>query len=366
MVKMLRYGVLWLGLVACAGAVRSEAMTSGGSGLSPELRSRFEASLARGGEYLRHTREADGSWSHDPGVTSLAVLALLGDPSRSLDQRRADIAPSLAYVAGFAKPDGGIYQRDMPNYYTAVAVLAFVEAGTPEYRPLVARAQEFLLRHQADEGEGYTPADKFYGGIGYGADLRPDIANLEYGLQALRASGLAPDNPAWEKAIRFLERSQNRSESNDQKWAGNDGGFVYYPGFSYGGDGKGTQSYGSMTYAGLLSFSWSRVGKDDPRVAAAFEWIRSHYTVDENPGMGQKTVYYYYMVFAKALRALGVDVVSDAQGVRHDWRVDLGTKLVALQHEEGYWVNPDPAWWQDNKALVTAFTLQALADVLGR
>ena len=42
-----------------------------------------------------------------------------------------------------------------------------------------------------------------------------------------------------------------------------------------------------------------------PRVQAVLKWVRDNYTVDENPGMGQKTVYYYYMVFAKALQAVG-------------------------------------------------------------
>ena len=41
-----------------------------------------------------------------------------------------------------------------------------------------------------------------------------------------------------------------------------------------------------MTYAGLKSFLYAGVGKDDPRVKAAIEWVRKHYTLDENPNMG--------------------------------------------------------------------------------
>jgi squalene-hopene/tetraprenyl-beta-curcumene cyclase len=119
-----------------------------------------------------------------------------------------------------------------------------------------------------------------------------------------------------------------------------------------------------MTYAGLLSYSYAEVGPDDPRVQAALDWIRKHYTVDENPGMGAKALYYYYLVFAKALAALDQDVVVDGAGVRHDWRRDLGGKLLGLQHPEGYWVNEEPAWWQDNEVLVTAFTVQALNHLL--
>ena len=125
-----------------------------------------------------------------------------------------------------------------------------------------------------------------------------------------------------------------------------------------------TTSYGAATYAGLLSYSWANVKKDDARVQSALKWIRSHYTVDQNPGIGQKTVYYYYMVFAKALQAVGEPIIVDAKGVRHNWREDLGRKLLALQHPEGYWFNTDPAELQNNKVLVTAFTMQAIEALL--
>ena len=42
-----------------------------------------------------------------------------------------------------------------------------------------------------------------------------------------------------------------------------------------------------MTYAGLKSFLYAGVGKDDPRVKAAIGWVRRHYTLSENPGQGQ-------------------------------------------------------------------------------
>ena len=39
-------------------------------------------------------------------------------------------------------------------------------------------------------------------------------------------------------------------------------------------------------------------------------------------------------------------------------------KLISLQHPEGYWVNTDKAEMQDNKVLVTAFTMQAMEAIL--
>ena len=54
-----------------------------------------------------------------------------------------------------------------------------------------------------------------------------------------------------------------------------------------------------MTYAGLKSFLYAGVGKDDPRVVAALGWIKRHYTLAENPGQGQSGLFYFYQTFAK-------------------------------------------------------------------
>src|SRR5205085_3051783 len=118
-----------------------------------------------------------------------------------------------------------------------------------------------------------------------------DLSNLHHVLEALKETSLPADSAVWDKAILFVQRTQNRRESNDQSWAASDGGFIYMPGMSFAG---GTQSYGSMTYAGLLSYSYANLKKADPRVQSAYQWIRDHYTVDENPGLGKVTLYYYY------------------------------------------------------------------------
>jgi len=77
-------------------------------------------------------------------------------------------------------------------------------------------------------------------------------------------------------------------------------------------------------------------------------------------------VYYYYLVFAKALQTFGDDTIVDSDGRSHNWREDLGRKLMELQYPEGYWVNAtDPDYMQDNKVLVTAFTMMAINHLLG-
>jgi squalene-hopene/tetraprenyl-beta-curcumene cyclase len=337
-------------------------------GLTADTQRQLRESLAKAEAYLRSQQKADGTWENHPGITALAATSLLRQPGASRAKQLESVGRTLDSLVKLAKPNGGIYDTTIPHYITAVSTMALVAGGRPQDRPVIERARAYLAESLLDEGEGVQKNEFWYGGMGYGATTRADgrradMISLEYALRAMKEAELPENDAAWQKAITFLQRAQNNSETNDQKWAANDGGFVYYPGFSYHTDG-GTRSYGSVTYAGILSYSWANVKKDDDRVQAVAKWIRANYTVDENPGMGQKTVYYYYMVFAKALQALGEPTIVDARGRNHNWREELGRKLLSLQHPEGYWVNEVKDEMQDNKVLVTAFTMSAIQAIL--
>ena len=122
-----------------------------------------------------------------------------------------------------------------------------------------------------------------------------------------------------------------------------------------------------MTAAGLLSLLFAGADKDDPRVQAAYDWIRANYTLEENPGAtdGIQGLYYYYNVFSKSMAAFGADIVTDTDGNDHNWRADIARKLVSLQQDDGSWVNPDsPRWWEGNPELVTAWSVIALNAAL--
>jgi squalene-hopene/tetraprenyl-beta-curcumene cyclase len=108
-----------------------------------------------------------------------------------------------------------------------------------------------------------------------------------------------------------------------------------------------------MIYAG--------VSKDDPRVKAAYDWIRRHYTITENPGMGNSGLFYYYHTFAKALDAMGEETITDATGNARDWRADLARQLIATQKDDGSWVNTNSRWLEGDPNLVTGYSLLALS-----
>ena len=117
-----------------------------------------------------------------------------------------------------------------------------------------------------------------------------------------------------------------------------------------------------MTYAGLKSMIYAGLTRDDPRVKAAIAWIRKHYDLTSNPGMGSAGVYYYYHTFAKSLEALGEEVFEDAGGVKHDWRRELIAELARRQQENGSWINAESSrWMEGDPNLVTSFALLALS-----
>jgi squalene-hopene/tetraprenyl-beta-curcumene cyclase len=116
-----------------------------------------------------------------------------------------------------------------------------------------------------------------------------------------------------------------------------------------------------MTYAGLKSMIYAGVDAKDPRVKAAFQWIQKHYSLEENPGMGQAGLYYYYHTFAKALDALNLKDVEDASGKKHDWRAELTAHLLSQQKANGSWVNGEKKWMEGDPNMATAYSLLTLA-----
>jgi squalene-hopene/tetraprenyl-beta-curcumene cyclase len=320
--------------------------------------------------FLKQQQNEDGSFSPKlagPGVSALVVAGLL-QSGRGVDDPL--VARTLAYMEKRVKKDGGIYDRFLANYTTCVAVMAFREANKKgRYNTLIRNAVGFLKRLQDASDEH----DVKYGGVGYDGKKRPDLSNTQYFVDALLAAGVSRDDPAVKRALKFISRCQNiKGEFNDQPFAkkasaDDEGGFVYVP--VVDPDDKrhvtpegGLRSMGAMTYGGLKSFLYAGVSERDPRVKAAVGWIKRHYTLDENPGMGQGGLYYYYHTFGKAMAALGKDYFTDAKGVRHDWRRELFEALKKRQKADGSWVNTkDRMFGEADPNLATAFAVLTLS-----
>lgn len=325
---------------------------------------------------------ADGAWMPEmgPAITSMVVKGLLQAGKTPDDPA---IKKALAFVERFRKDDGGYWADAVPSYNTAITLSMFASLPqTPELKEKIAGAQKFLRSTQSLEGsvdkQGavINKEHPWYGGAGYygkGAK-RPDMSNTSYFLDALVETGVKAEDPSIQAALVFVSRCQASSETNNQPWAKgrSSGGFIYSTANSgesmFGTAERDGQQvlveYGSMTYAGLKSFIYAGLKKDDPRVKSAYRWITGHWTLNENPGTGKQTgLFYYYHTFAKALRVYGEDQITDAKGIKHDWRAELTETLKKRQNADGSFVNKnEERWLEGNPVLATAYVVLALQE----
>ncbi len=358
-----------LSLSMAVGLLANATLVQGAELASPDAKL-YESTVNKAIEFLRTNQSADGSFSAEggPAITALVTAAVL-QAGRSPDDPL--VAKALKYVEGFVHPDGGIYANGSThqNYETCIAIQCYTAANEDKrYDKLIAGAEKFVRGLQWDGDEGHDTASVNYGGAGYGGSKRPDLSNTTFLLDALKSVGAGPDDEAVKKALVFVSRCQNlESEYNTTEFPAkvNDGGFYYTPasgGASQAGteENGGLRSYGSMTYAGLKSMIHAGLKPDDPRVKAATEWLRKHYSLAENPGLGNAGLYYYYQTFARALAAAGVSEFRDAAGTSHDWRAELIAALAKRQQPDGSWVNENARWMEGNPNLVTGYALLAL------
>jgi squalene-hopene/tetraprenyl-beta-curcumene cyclase len=257
--------------------------------------------------------------------------------------------------------------------------MALLAAQDPKYDGLLRRARGYVVGSQVDTGEKGKSDEPFDGGVGYSnQEGRSDMNNTLVALEALyhsrhlvedkNLSGMKDLN--WPAALHFIQNCQNLPGRNRQAWVSTDpkdqGGFVYDPDSSKAGvvtnvNGRvALRSYGSISYAGLLSYIYADVKKSDPRVQAVLEWLHSNLSLDENPGMGAQGYFYYLHLMAKALSAAQVDDFEGKGGRSIDWRQEVAMRLISLQKADGSWQNENGRWWEKDPTLVSAYSVMTL------
>ncbi|MEM7166306.1 MAG: prenyltransferase/squalene oxidase repeat-containing protein [Planctomycetota bacterium] len=356
-------------------------------------KSQLKSAIDRGCNWLIDQQRADGgygSYVSDVGITALVVHGLARSPRHYEEEDGPFLSAAVDLILSHRHADGSIYEkgRGLWNYKTSMSILALAQLDQrrkePRYAATISGARDYVASLQCSDISKPLPYDRdknrnAFGGIGYGSDRRPDLSNTQFALEALRAGGLAEDSDVFQRVQLFLSRCQNH-EKNDlldgkERSSTGDGGFFYQPGESKAGvikaaDGsEALRSYGSMTYAGVKSYIYAGLGKDDPRVQGAWNWIKNNFTVDENPGMatpvdpkrGQMGLFYYYVMMARTFEVLDVQTFEDASGKKIDWVQELGRKMLSLQHADGYWKNPVSRWMEADPAVVTSYAVWALS-----
>ena len=344
------------------------------------LRNEVQHAIDQGLGYLQSSQNSNGWWStaDHPAVTALVLSAFMGNPSAHARERAPEtVERGYKFILAHAQPDGGIYQKELQNYNTSICLMALVNAHKPEYDPVARRARQWIMGQQVAGKE--TTGSPFDGGVGYGDDGKhSDMNNTLTALEALYYSKyLDKDKPLagakdlnWPAAIHFIQSCQNLPAYNKESWASDDpankGGFIYYPGNTKAraetnAAGRVTlQSYGTITYAGFLSYLYADLKRDDPRVLAAYDWLRDNFTLEENPGMGAAGYYYYLHLMSKAMSLYGVSQLGLKDGKSVDWRKELALKLINLQKTNGSWANDNGRWWERDPDLVTSYSVMAL------
>ena len=340
----------------------------------------------RGLKWLAKRQQPDGSWSvaDFPALTALPLWAFA--VSDYPDKTRV-VSNAVQFILKNVQPEGSIYKKTpgpgggLANYNTALCMTALHMTKDPTLIPVVQKARQFMAAAQHLEGD-----DVYKGGFGYDkasgrtyTDLSDSIIayeamRLTQGVEDQRPTGEKKVDLNWQATTQFLGKVQNTAKAGPD----DAGGFAYRPDESKAGTRTNEagvvvlRSYGTMTYAGLLSLIYADVSRNDPRVKSAFEWAVNHWSLDENPGMGPQGLYYFYNIMAKSLSTFGQEAIpGKTGGAPLAWRTEMIKKLISLQKVEkdgsgeGYWVNENNRWMENDPVLVTAYTLIALDVALG-
>lgn len=313
-------------------------------------------------------------------VSALAVRAIVQADEAAL--QTPAVQRALRFIRSTQREDGSFEGGALTNYVTSSVVMALASLDSADHRDELGDAVRWLTKNQWDQSEGVKPEQDWFGGAGYGNHGRPDLSNTQLMLDAMYEAGMCPDEPAFQRAVAFLSRAQNLRATNPSEWAGNDGGFIYTPangGESFASEAAGEgrygeivpegrarslRSYGSMTYAGFKSMMYAGLSQEDIRVRAAFDWIRRHWTFDENPGLGHQGLYYYYHTMSRALRIAQQDVIADTNDVKHNWREELIDALISRQREDGSWRNEAERWLEGDDVMATVYAVLSLQEAL--
>ena len=354
--KSVRKSVLVVGLLLAAGA--------GFGGI--------EESVSSGARFLLEKQAVDGHWSDPqmPALTALPLWALANAhvgqtdvPSNRLEQA---LSRAATFVLSTQRPDGGFYVpkpgrggSGLGNYNTSVCLSALFDSGRAP-REALLKARSYIASSQL------VGDDTMAGGFGYDKVSRrryADLSNTSYAMSAraktatleeFRTEGRRADID-WDKALAFVQNLMEK-EGPDK------GGAAYNERTPQAGTATNAQgrvhlrAYGSMTYAAVLSMCSAKLDRGDPRVRQSLEYLTKYWSVDENPGMGNQGLYYFFDIMARALSAARVDKVGG-----HDWKKELSAKVMSLQKTDGSWANDNNRFWEADPVLCTSFAMLVLS-----
>jgi uncharacterized protein DUF4159/prenyltransferase/squalene oxidase-like repeat protein len=286
-----------------------------------DLSTEIQTSVQKGVKVLLSEQGANGSWVQHPGYTALALLTLL---KSGMDPARDECQKAAAFIAS---------AELARTYDVALTALALDEVDRRKYRPVIDGCVRYLQDKQLNNG--MWDYRKHVSGqnvsqAGQSA-VDGDHSNTQFallGLIAAHKAGIAMHPGVLDRSRRHWEMSQN-----------SDGGWGY-------GSSRGqSQSYGSMTAAGVASLFllgndlYSQTEKcgvyvENDRIGRGLEWLGHNWSVTMNPGAKGGLAEPYYFLYA-------VERIGVLTGLKyigsHDWYREGAAFLVKDQRADGSW-----------------------------
>lgn len=355
--------------------------------------SEADKAIKDGAKWLAAQQKESGAFSQEqfPGLTGLALWALI---STGDEAYKPNIDKAVEFLKTKVQPDGGIYSAvpgrkggGLGTYNTAICLTALAETKRADLTEIILNARTYLAGSQISGDETYN------GGFGYdkaAPRTYADLMNTHFVMEAMRRSqsyedmrpaGQAKADINWSAALEFAESLHNDENAGDSA-----GGFAYSPADAKAGmekaDGKKPaateakpskekivmRSYGSITYAGLLALVYCELEPTDPRVRSTLDWASRHWTLEENPGVGDQGLYFFYNVIGRSLTAAGIKEIPVAgeEGKTINWSDELINKVDSLQKEKGNWVNKNGRFWENDPVLSTSYSILSLTFASGK
>jgi hypothetical protein len=286
-------------------------------------------------------------------LTPFVLDVLLDVPAEEFDPPRGGVDRALEFIRTETSREGILGRTDgstldYPNYATAMGVMVLAKARREGWREDIAPMVSALRRQQFSEDNGWMPDDAPYGGWGMGGPIHTppnaghvDLSMTRYVMEALRVAGTPASDPAFARALVYLERSQNP-----------DGGFFFSPVNTEtnkaGRTDDGFASYGTATADGVLALRAAGLDDSDTRIVRGLAWLREHHQPDRAPGFDHTA----REAWGAGLRFYYAGVVSRAAP-------DLPLALPP-QDAGGSFSNPNTMVKEDDPLIATTLALRAL------
>jgi squalene-hopene/tetraprenyl-beta-curcumene cyclase len=338
---------------------------------------RNEALLAidKGLDWLKDHQNPQGTWGESSLTlqTGLTLTAFLRHPAHKYETepRPEFLEKGLDYFREGLRRNNSI-SRD-GDVDDACVVLRILEASNLPNKTSMATNIRKWISMELAAGVGVFKMNGEPLPVGFVSRARGN-ATLERTFRLSEALYLsAPDadardpkkNPYVAAAIAKLSPFQDFLNTKPHMPKSDDNG-----GFACDSDGtrviskpwtQSDHACGLSTYTGVLSLIFGGVKPSDLRVAAAFDWIGRHYTLQENPAMGQEGYYRYLHRMAEALPLAKIHDLKLSDGRKIDWAREETIKVMDLQNTDGSWVNKESReWMEDDPIFATSLMVRTL------